>query len=360
MDSQTIRLLEQGVARREMQKRQHPLRVLFWECTLRCNLRCRHCGSACLPEEKRRDMPFGDFASVLDSVARHTDPNYVDVYTVGGEPLVRPDLLDCGREIRRRGFHWGFVTNGMLLDRDMLARCIEAGLEAISVSLDGLEDSHNWMRGHGDSFRRALQAIHLLTYTKGIVWDVITCVNRRNISELPRMREMLRRMGVEHWRIATVFPSGRAKDDADMRLTTEEYRRVLDFVAECRREPQGMDTYYSCEGFLGDYEGRVRNHPYRCHAGLTVASVLADGSISGCLSVRSRFDQGNIYRDDFWDVWQNRFQPFRDRSWMRQDAPCADCKVFRYCEGNGFHLRDDDGTLTLCNYRLLNGECGEA
>lgn len=303
-------------------------------------------------------MPFEDFAPVLDDIAAHAAPDEIDIYTVGGEPLVRPDLLDCGREIRRRGFHWGFVTNGMLLDAAMLQRLVDAGLEAISVSLDGLEESHNWLRGHKDSFRRALQAIHLLTYTKGVSWDVITCVSPRNIDELSQMYDVLRKIGVKNWRIATIFPSGRAKEKAEMRLTPTQYRHVLDFIDAHRDawKEGDMHIYYSCEGFLGAYEGRVRERPFLCHAGLTVASVLADGNISGCLSVRSRFDQGNIYRDSFWDVWENRFDVYRDRSWMKQDEPCASCKAFRYCEGNGFHLRDDEGKLNLCNLRLLNGE----
>ena len=352
----TAQLLEEGVARREWLKRNHPLLVLFWECTLRCNLRCRHCGSSCLPEEKRRDMPLEDFLPVLDDIAAHANPDLIDIYTVGGEPLVREDILECGREIRKRGFHWGFVTNGMLLDAEMLQKCLDAGLEAVSISLDGLEENHNWMRGNDDSFRRALQAIHLLTFTKGLAWDVITCVNKRNLKDLPRLGETLRRVGVKDWRIATVFPSGRAKTDAEMRLTSEEMRYVMNFIARWREEGRTPNTYYGCEGFLGPYEGRVRGHAFRCSAGLTVASVLADGNISGCLSIRSRFDQGNIYKDkSFWEVWQTKFQPFRDRSWTRESEPCRSCKVFRYCEGNGFHLRDDEGRLTLCNLRKING-----
>jgi radical SAM protein with 4Fe4S-binding SPASM domain len=76
--------------------------------------------------------------------------------------------------------------------------------------------------------------------------------------------------------------------------------------------------------------------------------VLIDGSISACGSIRADYHQGNIYKDDFIDVWENRFQPYRDRSWMKKDQ-CGDCKWFRYCEGNGMHLRDDDGKLILCH-----------
>ena len=64
------------------------------------------------------------------------------------------------------------------------------------------------------------------------------------------------------------------------------------------------------------------------------------------------FHQGNIYQDDFIEVWENRFQPYRDRSWMKK-GQCGDCKWFRYCQVNGMHLRDDNGDLILCHLGRL-------
>lgn len=71
-------------------------------------------------------------------------------------------------------------------------------------------------------------------------------------------------------------------------------------------------------------------------------------NIAGCLSMRNNYTQGNIYKDSFVDVWNNRFQKFRDREWMKK-GECADCKAWELCEGNGMHLRDDEGNLLLCN-----------
>ncbi len=75
-------------------------------------------------------------------------------------------------------------------------------------------------------------------------------------------------------------------------------------------------------------------------------------SRSSCPSIRSNYSQGNIYEDDFMDVWNNSYQPYRDREWMRRDE-CASYKHFRYCEGNGMHLRDNDGKLMLCRLNEL-------
>ena len=125
----------------------------------------------------------------------------------------------------------------------------------------------------------------------------------------------------------------------------------MEFIRKTRKEGR-IKVSYGCEGFLGEFEGEVRDHLYTCQAGTSIASVLIDGSISACGSIRADYHQGNIYRDDFIDVWENRFQPYRDRSWMKKDK-CGDCKWFRYCEGNGMHLRDDDGNLILCHYERI-------
>ena len=78
--------------------------------------------------------------------------------------------------------------------------------------------------------------------------------------------------------------------------------------------------------------------------------IRIDGSISGCTSIRHNFTQGNIYRDDFWDVLENRFQEYRDRSWART-GPCEHCEVFKFCLGGGMHNRvGTDGRLLQCHY----------
>lgn len=113
-----------------------------------------------------------------------------------------------------------------------------------------------------------------------------------------------------------------------------------------------METSYACEGFLGRYETEVRDTFYYCAAGVSVVGIKADGGISGCTSIRADFDQGNIYRDDLWQVWNERFDTFRNREWARS-GECADCDMFRYCLGGGMHLRDSERKLTVCHYHKI-------
>ena len=331
--------------------REHPLRQLFWECTLRCNLHCRHCGSDCKVKNEQQDMPLEDFLRVLDSVARKCDPHKVFVVISGGEPLMRDDLEQCGAEIYRRGFPWGMVCNGLYLTPQRFHALVDAGMHSITLSLDGLKDDHNWMRGHKDSFHMVDQAIDLLVHEPRIIFDIVTCVNQRNFDQLDKIKGYLIGKGVSRWRVFSIFPVGRAADDPQMRLTDEQFRGMFDFIKRTRQEGR-IRVDYGCEGFLGNYEGDVRNHFFACQAGVSVGSVLIDGSISACTSIRADYHQGNIYQDDFMEVWENHFQPYRNREWMRKDE-CADCKYFRYCQGNGMHLRDGEGKLLLCHLKRL-------
>ena len=341
--------------RRRNLKELHPLQQLFWESTLRCNVHCLHCGSDCLSSVTTPDMPKEDFLRVIDEeVTPHVDTHKVMIIISGGEPTMRKDLAEIGRELNKRGYPWGMVTNGLALTAERFRELRKAGLRSITVSLDGLEEDHVWLRQHPLAFEGACRAIRLCAAEKGLTWDVVTCVNQRTVDKLPRIRDLLWSLGVRNWRLFGIDPMGRAAENEELILTDEQFRKMLDFIVAEREA--GRHVSYSCEGFLGDYEGKVRDYLYQCAAGVSVASILIDGSISACTSIRGRYYQGNIYRDSFWRVWEEEFKPYRDRSWMRKMEPCKDCKVFDYCEGNGMHLRREDGSLMLCHLIKVKSE----
>jgi radical SAM enzyme (rSAM/lipoprotein system) len=330
----------------------HELNYIFWETTLRCNLHCVHCGSDCKAEVAVKDMPKEDFLRAIDEIIPIVNPNKTTIAITGGEPLLRRDLEDVGHELYKRGFPWGIVTNGMLLDEKRLKSLLQAGMGAATVSLDGLQEVHNWMRASPLSFKNAVRAISLFASVENFRFDVCTCTTQKNISQLSQIKNLLLSLGVKEWRIFTVSPIGRAKDNPDMQLSDKQFRSVFEFIKETKKEGK-IRVNYDCEGFLGNYEGEVRDHFFSCQAGINVASVLVDGSISACPDLRENFIQGNIYKDNFADVWQNRYQKYRNKSWTKTDQ-CADCKVYRYCEGNGMHLRDEkNGKLLFCHFNKL-------
>ena len=329
----------------------HELNTLFWEATLRCNLSCKHCGSDCRKESLVNDMPKEDFYRVIDELYDHVNPNKTLIIMTGGEILMRKDIEEIGLHLYKKGFPWGLVTNGMALDSQRFESLLRSGLRSITVSLDGFAEEHNEMRGNKNSFDRAVEAIKLISKEPSVAWDIVTCVTPKNLEYLEEFKKFLTSIGVAGWRIFTVVPMGRAKDDASLQLTNQQFKGLMDFIVETKKEGS-ININYACEGFLGQYENKVRSGFYNCRAGVSVASILVDGSISGCTSIRSKYYQGNIYKDNFWDVWDNRFEQYRNREWMKK-GECKDCKVFAFCRGNGMHLRTEDGELMLCHYNRL-------
>lgn len=329
----------------------HELNYLFWECTTRCNLHCRHCGSDCSLLSKEKDMPLEDFLAVLDTIPQADRPKDFTVVLTGGEPLLRPDIVDVGREIWRRGFGWGMVSNGWRYTEDMQRKLVGAGMGALTISLDGLKDTHDWMRGAAGSYRRTLDAITLMAQEPRLNADVVTCVNKRNLEQLQEMYELLSGLGVKQWRLFTIIPIGRAASDPEMHLSDQEFVSLMEFIKQKRKNAGRMAVTFSCEGYLGRYEEQVRPVRHFCRAGINIASVLIDGRICACPNIdRDRFCQGSIYTDNFYEVWQTKFEVFRNRDSLRCGR-CASCKQWRNCFGGGMHNwhGDTDGPLQ-CHY----------
>ncbi|MBO4446657.1 MAG: TIGR04133 family radical SAM/SPASM protein [Bacteroidales bacterium] len=317
----------------------HELNYLFWECTTRCNLHCRHCGSDCFASSADSDMPLEDFLKAFDTIPRESIAKPFTVVLTGGEPVLRPDIEEIGRALRSRGVSWSIVSNGWFYDEQKHKALMAAGLGALTISLDGLEESHDWMRGRSGSFLRARRAIELAAAEKRLNFDVVSCINRRNLSELEQMYSLLTSLGVKQWRLFSIIPIGRAASDKEMLLSAEEFRSLLEFIKNKRADKSApMKVTFSCEGHLGKYDSAVRDTPFFCRAGINIASVLIDGTICACPNIdRKIFGQGNIYKDNFFRVWEEGFELFRSREKWARKGSCAECKLFRDCLGGGMH-----------------------
>jgi len=259
--------------------------------------------------------------------------------------------------LRKNGFRWGIVTNGYDYTPEIHGKLLASGMGSITVSLDGLESTHNWLRANNQSFERAVNALSLITPCERLNYDVVTCVNRRNIDELDALKEFLITKNVKAWRLFTISPIGRAAHHEDLCLTPRQLKQLADFIVQAREGEAARGSRikinFSCEAYLGRYELKAKDTYFFCRAGIQIASVLIDGSISACPNINRNFIQGNIYKDDFLDVWENRFDVMRNRKWTKTGI-CKDCDAFKNCSGGAMHMwNEKKDSIMNCVYHNL-------
>lgn len=330
------------------------LHHLFLELTLRCNEKCLHCGSRC-GDVRSEELTAAQYRTFLTEIKEDFGTEGKMLCITGGEPLLRKDFAEIMGFAHELGFHWGMTTNATLID-DSTARMLrDCGMDTISVSIDGMPESHDRFRQSPGGWHRAMQGIEALIRLGGFRHiQVTTVVTHRNIDELDALYRIFNDMDIDSWRVVNIEPMGRAKQYPDLLLTKEDYLRLFTFIRNMRIA--GEPVCYGCSHYLGmEYEREVRDWYFHCTAGTYIASIMANGDITACLDIERRpeFIQGNILRDRFKDVWENGFQVFR-RDLCEDNAKCSACPEKQFCHGDSFHSWDfDNNEPQLCFKDIL-------
>ncbi len=318
------------------------LRNLFFELTLRCNENCIHCGSRC-NEVRSNELPAQVYYDFLDKIKRDFTTKDMMLCITGGEPLLRKEFFDIMGYAHRLGFHWGMTSNATLIDEECAKKLKECGMGTISVSIDGLRETHDEFRRTKGGYDKAMRGIDCLIKEGGFRHiQVTTVVHRKNIDQLDELYDIMCGIDIDSWRVINMEPIGRAKDFPELLLRPEDYRRMFDFIREKRN--LGMPVQYGCTHYLGlDYEREVRDWYFLCNAGIYTASVMANGDIGACLDIERRPEtiMGNILHDDFTEVWKNKFQIFRTPLSERNEQ-CKGCDSAEFCRGGSCHSWDYD------------------
>lgn len=316
--------------------REPKLHDLFLELTLRCNEHCFHCGSnagICSQE-----MSLDDYKRILNEVKEDFDISKMRLCITGGEPLLREDFFEIMGYAHELGFDWGMTSNAILITKDVAKKLAECGMSTISVSIDGLPETHDRLRGYKGGYEKAMQGIqNMIDLNAFKAIQITTVINHRNVEELDEMFEIMNRTNIDSWRLAHLEPIGRALLRPDMMCTKEDYIRVMEFIREKRRA--GYPVEYGCSHYLGlDYEAEVRDWYWLCTAGIYTASIMTNGDIGACLDIERRPEtiMGNIYHDRFSEVWKNRFEIFR-RPLSQRCEKCRACSHQDFCRGDAFH-----------------------
>ena len=323
------------------------LHWLFFEITNRCNLHCRHCGSNC--STNGQSLTLENIEAALKSVS-HEKPM---ICVIGGEPLLHPEFFEIAGCVRSMGFSWGITTNATLIDEAAASKLRMAGMGTVSISLDGMEQSHDSLRQQKGAWRRAIRGLKCLQ-NEGFEPQVTTVVHQGDFDELEPLYDLLCEMGITSWRPINVEPIGRACESDGLLLRPEQFAALIKYIRNKRFDQNcDMEVTFGCSHYLGiEQERMVRDHYFLCGAGILTASVRSNGDICACLDIENRQElvQGNIKTDDFMDVWNNRFQPFR-RDRTADCSKCMECTERILCGGDSTHTWDFEQKKPLLCYQ---------
>jgi len=280
-----------------------------WELTLKCNLACRHCGSRA-GEARENELST---AEALDLVRQLADVGIREVSIIGGEAYLRPDWLEIAAAIARAGMACTMTTGGYGISLDTARRMKDAGIERVSVSVDGLAERHDFQRGVEGSFERCFETMGHFRQV-GIIFGANTQINRLSAPELPLIYERLRDAGASVWQIQLTVPMGNAADHWRLLLQPCELLDVFPMLARLARRGlrEGLTVQAGNNvGYYGPYERLLRGQGGEwsffagCGAGVTTLGIEADGAIKGCPSLpTAAYTGGNIRERSLRDIVQ--------------------------------------------------------
>ncbi len=336
--------MTQLAAYREELRKSPKLHSLFIEMTGLCNEHCRHCGSSCGDFTPVNQLSDQEIMNILDTVKEDFDISNVRLCVTGGEPLLRPGFFDIMAYAKKLGFKWGMTSNGILIDKECARLLHETGMKTISISVDGLKESHDWFRQVAGSYEKTMAGIQNLLNEGGFMHvQITTVIHHKNIHELDEMYKEFKKTGVRSWRVINIEPIGRAAESGDLLLTKDEYKLLFDFINRKRFEDPSFPVTYGCSHYLGTIlEREVRQWYFLCNAGIYTASVMYNGDVGACLDIERRPEtiQGNVRDTRFSEIWKNKFEIFR--SDFKKCGPCADCEDYAFCAGDSSHTWDYD------------------
>ncbi len=319
----------------------YPLKHIYYYITDSCNLKCRHCWIA--PKYQpaagpATHLPVERFSSIIDQAL---PLGLSSVKLTGGEPLLHPWIGEIIDIVRAKGVGLVVETNGTLLTPELVKAISSCKGPVVSVSLDGLREAHEWMRGVEGCFDRTVEGIKALV-NAGVRNQVIMTVTRRNYRQMEDVVELAGSLGCGSVKFNVLQPMARGRslyDNGDA-LAIEELVRLgkwVDDELSGRSKPRVLFDRPMAFRPLGKLLSSDGGGCATCGI-LNMIGVLADGSYSMC-GIGKHIPElifGHASTDRLEDVWRDSpvINEIRDGLPGRIEGVCGECAMKRLCLGN--------------------------
>jgi radical SAM protein with 4Fe4S-binding SPASM domain len=282
---------------------------VVWELTLRCDLRCLHCGSRA-GDARVNELTTAEALGVVRQLAAM---GTFEVALIGGEAYLHEGFLEIAAAIVAAGMRLTMTTGGQGITPELARAMAEAGFFSVSVSIDGLEWAHDRIRAKAGSFAAASLALGSLR-AAGILSTCNTNINRLNLYDLEPLYEHIKRLGATGWQVQLTTPLGRAADRPGMILQPWDLLELLPRLVKLKERAleDGITMMPGNNiGYFGPEETRLRSpgrqrtdHWNGCQAGRRVLGIESSGAVKGCPSLQSAtYVGGNLRKGSLQEIW---------------------------------------------------------
>jgi len=333
--------------------------IIAWELTRRCEWACRHCRAAASDREYPGELSTAEAFRLLDNIAAFARPTII---LTGGEPLLRGDVEEIARGATQRGLRVVLATCGGLLDDERVARLKQAGVQCVSISLDGATSrTHDAFRGREGAFAAALTGIAALQ-RGGLCFQINTTVTLLNHEELPALLALAERLGAVTFNPFLLVPTGRGVELAGQELSAEQYEQTLVWLARQQRvggssgadhwaherqdrpdEPAGRNR--PGDPIRGQTPQGVKTKPHQnahdpeavttggCLGGKRFAFISHTGRVQICGFLDVPAGELRAHGLDFAAIWRDSELFARVRDVDGYHGKCGYCEFRRVCGG---------------------------
>jgi radical SAM protein with 4Fe4S-binding SPASM domain len=218
-------------------------RLIFWEVTKGCNLRCVHCRATATELSSPKDLSTPRALDIIAQIADFCSPILV---LSGGEPLYRPDIFQLARFATEKGIRVALATNGTLVTKEVARKIVDSGVRRVSISLDGADaETHDTFRGIPGAFEAAIYGLRNLKEL-GMSVQINTTIARHNASQLPAVLDLSREIGADALHTFLLVPVGCGVDIAESQMVPpDEYERMLNWFYD-RSLEGGIEMKATC------------------------------------------------------------------------------------------------------------------
>jgi len=330
--------------------------IVVWEITLKCNLKCMHCGSSA-------GKPRPDELSAKEAIRLCrdlADIGFKGIALMGGELFLRKDWYDISKEIKDLGIKLSIVSNGFVDAKKIVPMLTKLETDCVMVGLDGgSPETQDKIRGVKGAFEKAVEFLRECK-RNGLTTGAITTVHKLNLNELPKIRDFIVKEEID-WQIQEATPIGRFPKE--LVLSEEEYYSLGLFIFSTQKKYSsnkfsivGAHNF----GFHSKYIPNLSFYPEwnGCYAGKTVLGIQSNGNIKGCLALPDEFIEGNIREKSIIDIWNDPNAFAYNRKFKIEDLGenCKGCKYAETCKGGcttrSFTITGKTHNDPCCFYRF--------